>query len=106
MLRRFAHTNEGSCALQVFWTPGAAVTMVHYYPGKEPTLDIYSGRVVQSHPMPPAAGCTTNVEIEITDRPDACMVRGHHNVLFCGDFARQFRLFAQLYKIKLGGPGV
>jgi hypothetical protein len=41
------------------------------------------------------------VAIEITDRPDACMVRGHHNVLFCGDFARQFRLFAQLYKLKL-----
>jgi len=39
--------------------------------------------------------------IEITDRPDACMVRGHHNLLFSGDFARQFRLFAQLHQIEL-----
>ena len=75
LLRRFAHTNEGSCAIQVFWNPGDPVTMVRYYPGKPPALDVYAGKVVQSHPMPPAAGCTTNVEIEITDRSDACMVR-------------------------------
>ena len=51
--------------------------------------------------MPPAGGCTTNVEVDITDRPDACMVRGHHNLLFVGNLARKFRLFAQLHKIKL-----
>jgi hypothetical protein len=105
LLRRFAHTNEGSCAIQVFWKPREAVTMVKYYPGKDPKLDVYAGRVIESHPMPPAAGCTTNVEIEITDRPDACMVKGHHNLLFCGDFARQFRLFAQLHKVKLADTG-
>ena len=62
------------------------MTMVRYYPGDEPKLDIYSGEVVASHPMPPAAGCTTNVEIDILDRQDACMVNGHHNLIFCGDF--------------------
>jgi hypothetical protein len=51
--------------------------------------------------MPPAAGCTTNVEIAVTDRPDACMVRGHHNLLFVGDFARTFRRFAQLHRMRL-----
>ena len=101
LLRRFAHTNEGSCAIQVFWNPNDSVTMVKYYPGETPKLDVYAGRVVQSHPMPPAAGCATNVEIEITDRPDACMVQGHHNLLFCGDFARQFKLFARLHQIEL-----
>jgi len=105
LLRRFAHTNEGSCAIQVFWNPGDTVTMVKYYPGENPKLDVYAGRVVESHTMPPAAGCTTNVEIEITDRPDACMVKGHHNLLFCGDFARQFRLFAQLHKMELADTG-
>lgn len=101
LLRRFAHTNEGSCAVQVFWTPGDAVTMAKYYPGEEPTFDIYAGRVVASHPMPPAAGCTTNVEVEITDRSDACSVKGHHNLLFCGDFSRHFKRFAQLYKMEV-----
>jgi hypothetical protein len=105
LLRRFAHTNEGSCAIQVFWKPGEPVTMMRYYPGQEPALDVYAGKVAVSHPMPPAAGCTTNVEIELTDRDDACMVRGHHNLLFCGDFARKFRLFAQLYGIKLADTG-
>ncbi len=105
LLRRFAHTNEGSCAIQVFWSPGDPVTMVRYYPGDPPSLDVYAGKVVASHPMPPAAGCTTNVEIELGDRDDACMVRGHHNLLFCGDYARQFRLFAQLYKMKLVDSG-
>jgi len=105
LLRRFAHTNEGSCAIQVFFNPGDPVTMVRYYPGEEPALDVYAGRVVRSHPMPPAAGCTTNVEIEITDRPDACMVKGHHNLVFCGDYARRFRLFAQLYRMRLADTG-
>ena len=105
LLRRFAHTNEGSCAIQVFWREGDPVTMVRYYPGSEPALDVYAGQVVASHPMPPAAGCTTNVEIKLTDRSDACLVAGHHNLLFCGDFARKFRLFAQLYKMKLADTG-
>jgi len=105
LLRRFAHTNEGSCAIQVFWKPGDPVTMARYYPGEKPRLDVYAGRVAVSHPMPPAAGCTTNVEIEITDRSDACLVKGHHNLLFCGDFARQLRLFAQLYRMELADTG-
>ncbi len=105
LLRRFAHTNEGSCAIQVVWKEGDPVTMVRYYPGKPPALDVYAGRVVKSHPMPPAGGCTTNVAIELTDRADACDVKGHHNLLFCGDFARRFRLFAQLYKMRLATTG-
>jgi hypothetical protein len=105
LLRRFAHTNEGSCAIQVFFKEGDPVTSLHYYAGKQPALDVYAGRVVKSHPMPPAGGCTTNVEFALTDRQDACSVVGHHNVLFVGDFARQFRQFANLFKMKLGAPG-
>lgn len=105
LLRRFAHTNEGSCAIQVFWKAEDPVTMVRYYPGEEPALDVYAGKVVASHQMPPAGGCTTNVEIELTDRTDAGMVKGHHNLLFCGDFARQFRMFAQLHGMRLADTG-
>ncbi|HEO70766.1 MAG TPA: hypothetical protein ENN80_05835 [Candidatus Hydrogenedentes bacterium] len=105
LLRRFAHTNEGSCAIQVFWNAGDPVTMARYYPGEEPALDVYSGEVVVSHPMPPAGGCTTNVEIALADRSDACMVTGHHNLLFCGDYARRFRQFARLYRMRLADTG-
>jgi len=41
----------------------------------------------------------------LTDRDDACAVTGHHNLLFCGDYARQFRVFAQLYRMKLVESG-
>lgn len=105
LLRRFAHTNEGSCAVQVFWKEGDPVTMVRYHPGDPPALDVYAGRVVESHRMPPVGGCTTNVEIEVTDRQDACMVRGHHNLLFAGDFARRFRHFAVLHRMRLAETG-
>jgi hypothetical protein len=98
-VRRFAHTNEGSCAIQVFWKGGDPVTMVRYYPGNPPALNLYAGKVVVSHPMPPAGGCTTNVEVAITDRASAREVRGHHNLLFCGDFSKRFRAFANLYRM-------
>ena len=105
LLRRFMHSNEGSCSIQVFWKEGDPVTMARYHPGKSPALDVYAGKVVKSHPMPPAGGCTSNVSIELIDRKDACEVSGHHNLLFCGDFARKFRLFAQLYKMRLAETG-
>ena len=101
ILRKFFHSNEGSCAVQTFWEANEPVTMIHYYTGQPASLDVYAGKVYKSHNMPPAGGCTTNVEIELTDRADACLVKGHHNILFCGDFARKFRLFANLYKMKL-----
>ena len=105
LLRRFAHTNEGSCAVQVFWEEGDPVTMVRYHHGETPKLDVYAGRVAVSYPMPPAGGCTTNVAVELTDRKDACMVQGHHNLLFHGDYARRFRLFANLCRLPLADTG-
>jgi hypothetical protein len=101
ILRKFFHSNEGSCAVQTFWKPDEPVTMIHYYTGQPASLDIYSGKVYKSHNMPPAGGCTTNVEVKLTDRADACEVKGHHNILFCGDHARKFRQFVNLYKMKL-----
>ncbi len=33
------------------------------------------------------------------------MIKGHHNILYCGDFARTFRLFARLHKMALVESG-
>lgn len=41
----------------------------------------------------------------VANAADACMVQGHHNLLFCGDFARKFRLFAQLHRMELVDSG-
>ena len=105
MLRRFMHTNEGSCAIQTFWEKNDPVTMVRAYPGTPPQMDVYAGKVVVSHPMPPAGGCTTNVEVKLTDRTDAMMVQGHHNVLIYGDHARHFRIFARFFKLRMVDSG-
>ena len=58
---------------------------------------------VQDGPDPiPRSG---EVRTIFTDRDDACQVAGHHNLLFCGDFARRFRRFAQLYGMRLADTG-
>jgi L-fucose isomerase-like protein len=101
-LTRFLHSNEGSCAIQVFWKPEDPVTMIHYYSGKEPKLDIYSGRVHKSHQQ--LIGCTTNVEINITDRENVNLVQGHHNILLCGNLSKIFKDFARLHKIEIMEP--
>lgn len=104
LLTPYFHTNDGTCCIQVFWNPGDPVTMIHYYTGEVPKLDVYSGIVLKSHHMPPAAGCSTNVEIEITNRKDASLVTGHHNLLFNGEFSKRFMNFAQLHKLQLMEP--
>ena len=105
MIRRFMHTNEGSCAIQTFWEKDDPVTMVRAYPGSPAQMDVYAGQVVLSYPMPPAGGCTTNVEVKLTDRTDAMMVQGHHNVLFYGDHARHFRTFARFFRLQMVDSG-
>ena len=101
-LTRFLHTNEGSCAIQVFWKPEDPITMIHYYSGEEPKLDIYSGTVFKSHKE--LVGCATNVEIRITDRKNANLVQGHHNILLCGDLSKVFGDFARLHKLQIMEP--
>ncbi len=98
-LTRFLHTNEGSCAIQVFWKPDDPVTMVHYYSGKEPKMDVYSGTVYKSHQE--LVGCATNVEINITDRENVNEVQGHHSILLCDDLSKVFKDFARLHRIEL-----
>jgi hypothetical protein len=101
-LTRFLHTNEGSCAIQVFWQPEDRVTMIHYYSGQEPKLDVYSGTVFKSHQE--LVGCATNVEINITDRKNVNLVQGHHNILLCGDWSKVFKDFARLHKLPIMEP--
>lgn len=100
LLRNYAHTNDPTCAPQVLWRPGEAVTMARYVPGEAPAMLVYSGTVVKSYAMPPVGGCRTNVEITINELPRAADVKGHHNILFCGDYARELRTFCRIYGIE------
>lgn len=98
ILRNHAEAAVG-CVPQVLWPKGQAVTMAHYVSGKEPQMMIYSGKVVRCYDMPPAGGCRTNVEITINEVDDICDVKGMHQTIFYGSYAKQLRRFCQLYGI-------
>ncbi len=101
LLRNYGHTNDPTCCPQVLFREGEAVTMAHCIPAEQPQMLLYSGNVVKSYDMPPVGGCRTNVEITINELDDVCQVKGHHNVLFYGEYAKPMKQFAQLFGIEV-----
>ncbi|RJP22604.1 MAG: hypothetical protein C4527_21535 [Candidatus Omnitrophota bacterium] len=101
LLRNYGHTNDPTCCPQVLWREGEDVTMAHIIPREKPQMLVYSGKVVKSYDMPPIGGCRTNVEITINELDDVCDVKGHHNVLFYGDYAKRLRQFARLFGMEV-----
>lgn len=98
LLRNHAESGVGVVP-QVLWRTGQAVTMAHYLSGEKPEMIVYSGKVVRCYDTPPAGGCRTNVELAIDGIEDACDVKGMHQTIFYGDYARQLRAFCQLHGI-------
>ena len=49
--------------------------------------------------MPAAGGCRTNITTTINEVEDVCEVKGMHQTVFYGNYARQLRAFCQLYGI-------
>jgi hypothetical protein len=100
-LRPFFHQMPKSLALDVQWPAGARATLVKYHSGKN-LLDAWGGEVVESPGCPPTGGCATRVLVKLDRVSDVCGVYpGPHPVLYCGDFARQAKTFAQLYGLEL-----
>ena len=98
ILRNHAETGTGVVP-QVLWREGQEVTMAHYLAGETPQMIIYSGEVVGCYDMPPAGGCRTNVELTINEIDDVCDVKGMHQTIFYGSYARQLKVFCQLFGI-------
>lgn len=100
-LRPFFHQEPKSLALDVQWPAGEAATLFKYHSGKS-LLDAWSGTVVDSPACPPTGGCATRVLVKLRDVADVCTVYpGPHPILYCGDFARQAKVFAQLYRLTI-----
>ncbi len=99
ILRNHAESGVG-VAPQVLWRIGEQVTMAHYLSRSEPPeMIVYSGTVMGCHDTPPAGGCRTNVELTINEVADVCDVKGMHQTIFYGNYARQLRAFCQLLDI-------
>ena len=94
------HAEAGwGCVPRVLWRVGQEVTMAQYLSGQTPQMYIYSGKVVGCPDISRAGGCRTNVEITINEIDDACNVKGMHQIMFYGNYAKELRTFCQLYGI-------
>jgi len=97
-----SHAEAGwGCVPRVLWRIGQEVTMAQYLSGKTPQMYLYSGQVVGCPDISRTGGCRTNVEMTINEVDDVCDVKGMHQIIFYGDYARELRIFCQLYGIKV-----
>ncbi|MBM3889275.1 MAG: hypothetical protein FJ388_09140 [Verrucomicrobia bacterium] len=100
ILRNHAEAGWG-CVPQVLFTKGQEVTMALYLSGPKPQMLLYTGKVVECPPCPPAGGCRTNIEMTINEVRDVCDVKGMHQIIFYGNHAKQLRAFCQLHGIEV-----
>lgn len=104
-LRPFFHQMPKTLALDVQWPRGEVVTLCKYQTGKA-LLDAWRGEVIASPTCPPTGGCATRVLVKLEGVADVCSIySGPHPVLYCGDFARQLKTFAQLYGLEIRTNG-
>ena len=97
-----SHAEAGwGCVPRVLWRVGQEVTMAQYLSNEEPQMYIYSGQVVGCPEVPQTGGCRTNVEMTINEVDDVCDVKGMHQIIFYGNYAKELRTFCQLYGIKV-----
>jgi len=84
--------------MQVLWRNGQEVTIIKFQgPGK---MIIGSGTVVGNVDTPPAGGCRTSVEIKVDGVADARDVKGFHQLLMYGNYAKELNAFCQLFGIE------
>jgi len=58
--------------------------------------------VISTPACPPTGGCATRALVQIENVADVCSIYpGPHPVLYCGDFARHLKTFAQLYGLEI-----
>jgi L-fucose isomerase-like protein len=99
ILRNHAEAGWG-CVPRVLFSKGQEVTLTEYHVTEEPTMLIYSGKVVDCPPIPPTGGCRSNIQMTINEVDDVCDVKGMHQIIFYGDYAKQLRSFCRLYGIE------
>lgn len=100
-LRPFFHQMPKTAALDVIWPAGERVTLCKYH-STENRMDTWTGEVISSPTCPPSGGCATRVLVKLDDVEDVCTTYpGPHPVLYCGDFGRQAKTFADLYQLEL-----
>ncbi len=105
LLRPFFHQTPKTLALDVQWPTGEPATLFKYHSEKK-ALDAWGGVVQGSPTCPPVGGCATRVLVKMNDVDDIRTVYpGPHPVLYCGDFARHAKVYAELYGLEIRSNG-
>lgn len=103
VLRPFFHQMPKTLALDVQWPVGEWATLFKYLGGQN-EVHAWRGTIEGSPACPPTGGCATRVLVKLDGVTDVCSVyAGPHPLLYCGDFARHARVFAQLYGLTYRG---
>ncbi len=50
--------------------------------------------------VPPAGGCVVSVRVKLDSDQDVLTFPGFHQLFFYGDYKRELRDFAKLYRLK------
>lgn len=100
ILRSHAEAGWG-CVPRVLFTKDRDVTLTQYVSGDAPHMYVYTGKVADCPPIPPAGGCRTNVAMTINEVEDVCDVKGMHQTIFYGDYGKELRAFCQLLNIPI-----
>jgi len=100
-LRPFFHQMPKTMALDVQWPPAEPATLFKFQTGQN-VLNAWRGTVISSPTTPPTGGCATRVLVRLEGVADVCSAyTGPHPILYCGDFARHAKTFAQLYQLNI-----
>mgnify|MGYP007112885751 FL=1 len=100
-LRPFFHQMPKTLALDVDWPAGERITLAKYH-RDENRLDAWCGEIIDSPQCPPSGGCATRVLARMDNVDDICSIYpGPHPVVWCGDFGRHAKTFAQLYQLEI-----
>ena len=96
-LRSHAESDTG-VAMEVLWPVGQEVTLVNFQ--RPDTLLFGTGQVRENVRAPFAGGCRTSLEIAMDGAQDVRDVKGHHQILVCGNFAQTLRAYCQLADLR------
>lgn len=97
LLRSHAESQTG-VAIQVVWPLGREVTLLKFQ--APDTMLVGTGRVVGNIESSLQGGCRTAVEVKVDGLADCRDIKGHHQVLVCGQHAATLRAFCELSGLK------
>ena len=97
------HHGNRDAVPRPLWKVGQRITCLDVLPGEGATpteLLVSAGTVLDNLDVPPAGGCVVSVRAKFDSNQDVLTFPGFHQLFFYGDFKRQLRDFAKLYRLK------